>query len=86
MILFDKKIKMEERLLCAHSLENIEQNSKIIGFKKALKMIEEKQQSKLNNIQGFIKTNQEIVDNQSTKFINQNQTQLIFRQIVIFFD
>ncbi|CAD8190267.1 unnamed protein product [Paramecium pentaurelia] len=69
MVKFDKKIKMGERLLCAHCLENFEQESKLIGFKKALKMIEEKQQSKLDNIQELIKANQEMVES----LINQIQ-------------
>ncbi|CAD8199252.1 unnamed protein product [Paramecium octaurelia] len=62
MVLLDKNLKREERLLCAICMENIEAETKIIGFKKVLQLIEENQKNKAENIQSLIKVDVDLVE------------------------
>ncbi|CAD8055028.1 unnamed protein product [Paramecium sonneborni] len=55
MVVFDKKLKRQERLLCAICMETFEADTKMIGFKKVIQMIEDKQKNKVENIQRLIK-------------------------------
>ncbi|CAD8188886.1 unnamed protein product [Paramecium octaurelia] len=87
MVIFDKKLKREEHLLCAQCMENFESESKMIGFKKTLKMMEEHQKTKLENIERIIKLNQDMVEsliNQIHKLksdLNQQLDELISNSI-----
>ncbi|CAD8154852.1 unnamed protein product [Paramecium octaurelia] len=67
MVLLDKNLKREERLLRAICMENIEAETKIIGFKKVLSLIEENQKNKAENIQSLIKVDVDLVE----QFVNE---------------
>ncbi|CAD8075947.1 unnamed protein product [Paramecium primaurelia] len=62
MVLLDKNLKREERLLCAICLENFEGEAKIIGIKKVLQKIQDNQQKKVENIQKLINIDVDLVE------------------------
>ncbi|CAD8132499.1 unnamed protein product [Paramecium octaurelia] len=67
MVILDKKLMREEHLLCSICLENFESDTKIIGFKKVLKMIQENQKNQVENIQRLIEFDVEMVE----QFLNE---------------
>ncbi|CAD8187994.1 unnamed protein product [Paramecium octaurelia] len=67
MVLLDKQLKREERLLCTICMENLEEETKMIGFKKVLKMIQENQKYKVENLQRLIKVDVDLVE----QFVNE---------------
>ncbi|CAD8173404.1 unnamed protein product [Paramecium pentaurelia] len=62
MVLLDKNLKREERLLCAICLENFEGETKIIGIKKVLQKIQDNQQNKVEKIQKLINIDVDLVE------------------------
>ncbi|CAD8215264.1 unnamed protein product [Paramecium octaurelia] len=67
MVLLDRNLKRDERLLCALCMENLEAETKIMGFKKVLQLIQEKQKNKLENTQRLIKVDEELIE----QFLNE---------------
>ncbi|CAD8129392.1 unnamed protein product [Paramecium sonneborni] len=74
MVVFDDKLKGQERLLCTICMETFESESKTIGFKKVMQMIEEKQKNKVDNIQSLIQGDLDLVKQFQNKLhqIKQN--------------
>ncbi|CAD8105307.1 unnamed protein product [Paramecium primaurelia] len=54
MIACDKELKKNQRLLCPLCMENLEQKSQLMSFKKALENIEENQRQKKESIENFL--------------------------------
>ncbi|CAD8125979.1 unnamed protein product [Paramecium sonneborni] len=87
MVVFDKKLKRQERLLCNICMETFESDSKTIGFKKVIEMIEYNQKNKVENIQRLIKIDVELVEQLLNEFhiikqkLNQELDQLIFNSL-----
>ncbi|CAD8127568.1 unnamed protein product [Paramecium sonneborni] len=62
MVIFDKKLKGQESLLCNICMETFESDSKMIGFKKVLQMIEDNQNSTVDNIQKVIQVDLDLIE------------------------
>ncbi|CAD8189295.1 unnamed protein product [Paramecium octaurelia] len=70
IVILEKNLKREEHLLCSICLENFESDTKIIGFKKVLQMIQENQKKQEENKQRLIKKDAELIE----QFLNELHT------------
>ncbi|CAD8055275.1 unnamed protein product [Paramecium sonneborni] len=68
VILNQQELNLTNRLLCSECIENIDQSSlELIGFKKAIQLIDDQQSQKMKFIENFLETNIQEVD----RFLNQ---------------
>ncbi|CAD8094686.1 unnamed protein product [Paramecium sonneborni] len=83
MVIFDPKLSQNERILCLKCMEDFDRITKMVTFKKAQQMVEEKQIKKNEILENVIQPNIRQVEllqknlHQLKSFVNQEFDQLI---------